>query len=171
MNTAENNWHVLYVASRAEKKVAKRFGENGISYYLPLVKQIRNWSDRKKWVELPLFTGYIFVNIQPSQFNAVLSTPGIVNFVKHDGKVAVVPEREMAALQSVVKLGYDITLINPRSFESGEPVEIAYGPLKGMCGQVIEEEKQDLVHIYISCIKNGLQIHLPKGCLKSLAIA
>ena len=58
-------WKVIYTASRQEKKVAVLLERFGIAYYLPLVKKLRLWSDRKKWVEMPLFNGYVFVKPEP----------------------------------------------------------------------------------------------------------
>ena len=55
----ENNWNVVYTASRQEKKVAQRLLENGIENYLPVIKVLNQWSDRKKLVEKPLFNGYV----------------------------------------------------------------------------------------------------------------
>ena len=34
----------------------------GIESYLPLKKVLKQWSDRKKWVEEPLFRSYIFIH-------------------------------------------------------------------------------------------------------------
>jgi hypothetical protein len=87
------NWYALYAKPRAEKKLRDRLEEKGVITYLPLQKQLRQWSDRKKWVEEPIFRGYIFVKASEKDFQSILSTPGTVNFVRFGGKPATVDAR------------------------------------------------------------------------------
>ena len=65
-------WKVIYVASRQEKKVFDRLKKEGIAVFLPLTKKLRQWSDRKKWVEFPLFNGYLFVKPTSIQRDEIL---------------------------------------------------------------------------------------------------
>jgi transcription antitermination factor NusG len=69
-------WHALYVASRQEKKVFERLQQNNIETYLPIIKTMRQWSDRKKMVELPLLNGYIFVRTNAIENDKVVQTLG-----------------------------------------------------------------------------------------------
>ncbi|HDO06779.1 MAG TPA: hypothetical protein ENG85_03760, partial [Bacteroidetes bacterium] len=73
---AEKVWYALYVRSRTEKKVAVELEGADIDFYLPLEKRLRQWSDRKKWVEEPLFRSYIFVHITQKEYYKVLQTRG-----------------------------------------------------------------------------------------------
>ena len=68
----DKSWYALYVKSRAEKKVAADLSANSIEYYLPLQKVLKQWSDRKKWVEEPLFRSYVFVRIISDDYYKVL---------------------------------------------------------------------------------------------------
>ena len=54
-------WYALYVITRHEKKIAKSMLEKNIECYIPLIKKMHQWSDRKKLVETPLIPGYAFV--------------------------------------------------------------------------------------------------------------
>src|SRR6478752_682736 len=83
-------WHAIYVKSRTEKKVGELLSERGIDNYVPLVKTMRQWSDRKKLVEFPLLNGYVFVSIAPIESEKVLQTRGVVNFVRSEGKTATI---------------------------------------------------------------------------------
>ena len=58
------NWYVLYTKSRNEKLVAERLKEIGIETYCPVLKKVKQWSDRKKVVEEPLFKSYVFVRLE-----------------------------------------------------------------------------------------------------------
>ena len=81
--TTTMNWYAVQTRSRHEKMVARQLESQGFATFLPLTTQLRQWSDRRKLVELPLFPGYTFVRMvyQPEQRLRVLSTEGIVSFV------------------------------------------------------------------------------------------
>ena len=101
----QKKWYALYVSSRAEKKVGLLLTENNIEAYVPLVKTMRHWSDRKKKVEVPLINGYVFTRIEATERDRVLQTRGVVGFVKHEGKDAVVRENEINYLKIVSQSG------------------------------------------------------------------
>ncbi|MDB9247000.1 UpxY family transcription antiterminator, partial [Odoribacter splanchnicus] len=85
------SWYAVYTAARAEKKVKERLDQIGIENYLPLRTEYRVWSDRKKKVSVPLISGYIFVHIKEETFVPVLTTPGVVTFLKEKGKAVAIP--------------------------------------------------------------------------------
>ena len=59
--SGEKTWYALYTKSRNEKKAHSALVSSGIDSFLPLIKNLKQWSDRKKWVEEPLFRSYLFV--------------------------------------------------------------------------------------------------------------
>ena len=75
----EKSWYAVYTNSRAEKRVSDRIEELGIETFLPLQKTLRQWSDRKKLVEKPLISSYVFVKIIPREYFAVRKIDGVVN--------------------------------------------------------------------------------------------
>ena len=75
------NWLVAYTKPRHEKKSAEVLKSSGVDVFLPLQKQLKVWSDRKKWVESPLFPGYLFVNISDDDYFKVLNSYGIVKYI------------------------------------------------------------------------------------------
>jgi transcriptional antiterminator RfaH len=84
------NWLVLYTKPKNEVKVAERLAAAGITVYCPLVTSLRQWSDRKKKVTLPLFSSYVFVQLAEVQRAAVFEVPGVVRYLFWLGKPAVV---------------------------------------------------------------------------------
>ena len=82
----EPRWYILYIRSRSEKKVMERMQKRNFTVFLPLIKTMRQWSDRKKQVQVPLFTGYLFIKVDPTQFAAVRMIEGVVNFVQQEKK-------------------------------------------------------------------------------------
>lgn len=93
------HWYALYTKPRWEKKIAKSLAEKGFAAYCPVTKVLRQWSDRKKILEEPLFKGYIFVRIEPEERAAVRMIEGIVNFVYWNGKAAVVRDEEIETIK------------------------------------------------------------------------
>jgi len=86
-------WHVIYTMPRAERKVASSIDEMGIESYLPLYKVTRQWSDRKKKVEVPLFPNYVFVKVSEKGRRVIFNIKEPVKFISIDNKPVVVDER------------------------------------------------------------------------------
>src|SRR5437763_6678953 len=83
LRPAEPEWYALQIKPRSEKKAELQLRAKGIETYLPLVRQVRWWSDRRKIIETPLFAGYEFVRIplSPTTKLLVLRTSGVTHFV------------------------------------------------------------------------------------------
>lgn len=94
-------WYVLHTKPRNEKKVASRLQDLGIQAYCPLRKEIRQWSDRKKKVEVPLLPSMILVNLEDKERHTVFMAPGAVGYMFWLGKPAVVTQAEVDALQEL----------------------------------------------------------------------
>ncbi len=62
----DTHWYAVHTRARHEKMVAERLLEQGVSTYLPLMRETHRWSDRKKVVELPLFSCYVFARLFPT---------------------------------------------------------------------------------------------------------
>ena len=92
MNLSKNvenlNWYAIFTKPRSEKKVFQRMLDQDIEAFLPLVKTVRQWSDRKKTVEVPLISSYIFVCMEEKDLYKTLPIQGTVNVLKHLGKPA-----------------------------------------------------------------------------------
>jgi transcriptional antiterminator RfaH len=92
-------WFVIRTNPRAEKQVSQRLLDIGIEHYLPLYRQIRQWKDRKKYVEAPLFSSYVFVRTTEKARNEVFKVSGIVKYLFVGGQIAVVTEKEIAQIK------------------------------------------------------------------------
>lgn len=164
------SWHAVYVSSRTEKKVAETLRARQIEAYVPLVKTMRQWSDRKKMVELPLLTGYVFVNIAPAQNDAVAQTKGVVSFVKSGGKIALVRDVEIDRLKQLVALGYQIEADGiKRTYKEGDKVKISSGVLKGIEGYVVDGKEHKQIEVLLESIGQCIRVKLPGELLLSIA--
>lgn len=134
---SEKQWYALYTRSRAEKKVLIELQEMGVQAYLPLINTLRQWSDRKKKVEVPLIPGYIFVKTELKQIPGVLSIDAAIKIIAFEGKYVSIPENQIKAIQTLIEKGYNISA-SDRKIEKGDSVKIASGALKGLKGEVLE---------------------------------
>ena len=133
----EYKWHVVYIRSRAEKKAAIELLQKNIETYLPLQRKLRQWSDRKKWVEMTLISGYLFVYISRKEYDIVLQSNYVVSYVRFEGKAAIIPERQIESLKIMLSqdnLDIDVT---PQKFEIGQRIEVISGPLIGVSGKLV----------------------------------
>jgi transcription antitermination factor NusG len=134
-------WLVAYTQPRAEKRVYDRLLEAGIETYLPLYTTIRQWSDRKKKVEVPLFNSYIFVRVLESERLNVLQVPGLVRFVYYLQKPAVVRDKEIEAIKKFLNKTEGLKI----KVTKGEFVEISSGPMEGINGRVLRVGKEKII--------------------------
>ena len=161
-------WLAVYTKPRHEKTVKKEIQKKGLEVYLPILKERRKWSDRKKWVEFPLFRSYIFVKTKIKNSLFVLQTPGVVTVVKFGGKVAVVQDKNIEAIKLIVEGGYNPEPLN--YFIKGDPVEVKDGPLKGLVGEVIRLDKNDRLLVRVDAIQHSVSIKIDRGFLKPIKI-
>ncbi|MBL7912860.1 MAG: UpxY family transcription antiterminator [Bacteroidia bacterium] len=169
VNSNKKNWQAVYVSSRTEKKISEMLINKGIEAYVPLVKTMRQWSDRKKMVELPLLNGYVFVNITSIENDKVMQTKGVVNFVRSEGKIAVIREIEIDRLKQLVALGYHLEAngIN-REYKEGDKVKITSGVLKGIEGYVVDAGENKQIEVLLESIGQCIRVKLPSELLISL---
>ena len=95
-------WYALYTKPRHEKKVYSLLKDKKYDLFLPLISRMRQWKDRKKKVELPLFTSYLFVNFDYKYRFDVLETEGVVKIVNFCGTPAEVPEWQINSLRNML---------------------------------------------------------------------
>jgi transcription antitermination factor NusG len=131
------NWYVIYTKARSEKKVAKLVNEIGLESYCPVKQELRQWSDRKKKVEVVLFTSYVFVYCTTKDFDAIYSIPGFVRFVPYLGKPAVVQNFEIENIRIFLEefSNKDVSLF------VNQEVTVTEGPLKGRAGTIVRLSK------------------------------
>ncbi|MBC7863635.1 MAG: UpxY family transcription antiterminator [Bacteroidia bacterium] len=166
----EKKWHAIYVSSRQEKKVDEALRQKGIVSYLPIVKTLRVWSDRKKMVEFPLLSGYVFVQMKPIEKDLVLQTRGVVNFVRSNGKIGVIRESEIESLKQLIALGYHMEAFPAtKKITKGDKIKITSGALKNLEGWVAEERDESFFDIILEGIGYNVRVKLPEGIIKRTA--
>lgn len=134
--------------------------------YLPLIKSLKLWTDRKKWVEEPLFRGYIFVPENNLIADKILQVPGVVSFVRYNGERAKIKAEELQVIQHFIEQGYHIENVASENINPGDFVEIQAGPFKGMKGEVANKTNNQEFTLFLETIGQTIKVNLPGEVLK-----
>ncbi len=156
MRSQQWPWFAILARTGREKRATMLLENSGYECYLPVIKFTRQWSDRLKEIELPMFPGYLFCRMNPHDRLPVLMTPGVMQIVGVGKTPIPVEEQEIAAIQRVGKSSMSIM---PWPYlQVGHVARIESGPLRGLTGIVIK-------------IKSGLKLVLSVGLLqRSIAV-
>lgn len=160
-------WCALYVAARCEKVVAAQLKVLDIETIVPIQKEIRQWSDRKKVVETVLFPNYVFLAPNIYQYEAVNKLDHVVGFVRFGGRIAVLSEREVALITQIAKVEHPV-VIHSGAIAPGDEVEIISGPLKNQRGRIQLLNGTTKVQIAIPSLGSFAQIIVRKEDLKKV---
>ena len=163
----ELKWYAIYTSPRAEKQVYKRLLEEGIEAFLPLQRTYRQWSDRKKLIEKPLLSSYVFVRMTGKQFPVVFKTYGVVKFVSFEGTPVAIPQNQIDNLKLIVNSDAEIEVSNDH-FEPGDNVEVITGSLSGLTGELVEQKGKKKVIIRIDKLDQNILLTIPVTFLKRL---
>lgn len=164
----EYHWYALYTRSRQEKKVYQELTDQNIEAYLPLETKIKQWSDRKKKVEVPMIRSYVFVKSSEKEYYDILNTLGAVRYVTFEGKAASIPEWQIDVMRKMLDHSLPHHFSDERFFK-GEQINITEGPLKGYEGEVVNDSKgKQKVIIRIANIGYSMVIESPLVFVKKI---
>ena len=153
------SWYAIYVRSRHEKSVHSELQQKGIESSLPLTIVTRQWSDRRKKVEVPLFRGYVFVKIDiKNEKLPVLTTSGVVKFVTFNNVTVPIPEDQMYWLQQMI--ASDLLLSQEQDFPIGTEIDVMFGPLKGLRGRVKQKNSKTKLIVWFDAIMQGVSVEI-----------
>lgn len=156
-------WYAIYTRSRFEKRTHALLVERHIEAYLPLMKSWRVWSDRRKQIEVPLMSSYLFVRTDAACHGdhlEILNTPGVVRFIAFEGKPVPIPDHQIHSLKLMSKEGVDMACMEV-SPPPGTPVIIERGPLKGLIGEVVHSGTGKKVIVRINCLDKCITVNVP----------
>jgi transcriptional antiterminator RfaH len=134
------NWYVVYTKPKWEKKVAEKLAQAGIECYCPLITQIKQWSDRKKKVEVPLFNSYVFVQLEEIDRNAIFQVPGVVRYLFWLGKPAIVRDEEIGVIKKSLN-DSNVSDISITTIKVGDRIKLDSGAFSNQDAVVQEISK------------------------------
>lgn len=153
-------WFAVRTRSRHEKLVARQLESQGIESFLPIVTQTRAWSDRRKQVETPLFSGYTFLRMIHSSDERVrvLKTQGVVSFVGVRGTGTPIPDHQIDDIKALVtsRLPYE----ERPYLRIGQRVRVRGGALDGVVGILVAENGDRSLVISIEPIQRSLSVRV-----------
>jgi transcriptional antiterminator RfaH len=154
-------WFAIQTRARNEKVIAERLQEQGLTIFLPLVSEIRRWSDRKKKVELPLFSCYVFVKMVASDHQQrirVFRTNGVFGIVSMRGEAIPIPEEQIEALRTVVTR--QVAWTAHPFLKVGQRVRIRGGSMDGVEGVLLSVDGDRTLIISVDAIQRSLAVRV-----------
>jgi len=139
-----------------------------VHHFLPLKNEVRQWSDRKQAVSVPLFSGYLFVRMNLSKESRlrVLNAAGIVGFVGNQTGPSPIPDQQIQNIQTVVEARTECQVVP--LLNEGDRVRILRGPLTGIEGTLVRSNSTIRVSISIEMIHKSLMVSVSRGDVELL---
>jgi len=160
-------WYAFVTRPRHEKRVDRQLRGNGVESYLPLHRALHQWKDRRKYVEVPLFSCYIFARIPYFKRYDVLSVPGVVRIVAIGNQPTPVREEEIEAVRAVLesKAAFEVS----PQLHRGDRVRIVEGPLTGVEGELVDFRSGHKVALNVGAIGQSLLVEVEQSKLVRVA--
>ena len=166
-NDNKKSWFVIYVRSKHEKNVHLALLDKGIDASLPIKTVIRKWSDRKKKIKLPLFRGYVFVNIDLTidKLN-VLQTPGVVKFIGIGKEPSRIPDEQIHWMH--IMSAESTSIRTEKEIPVGQRVRVITGPFKGIGGVVKRNGSRSRLVVLIESIMQTISVDIKSEYLEKI---
>jgi transcription antitermination factor NusG len=154
------HWYALHTRARHEKIVEQRLRDRGVEAYLPLMTEIRRWSDRRKKVQLPLFSSYVFARLSNNKADRfrVLTIDGIFSFVGSRGEGTPIPQTQIEAVRALVEGG--LPWSSHPFLKIGQRVRIRSGALDGVEGILTDRAGGSTLVISVDAIQRSLAVRV-----------
>jgi transcription antitermination factor NusG len=165
---ADARWYACYTRARHERQVAGMLEQRQVESYLPTLPQVRQWKDRKKTVEFPLFPSYVFGRFSLSDAHRVLTIPGISTIVRVNGYPTPIADEDLDNIRRFVEAVAETGMeVKPGPyFAEGERVRVREGPFAGVVGTVVELRGRGRILVGIEAIGQGLEINIDARLLE-----
>jgi transcription antitermination factor NusG len=158
---AVERWYAVSVRPRHEKVTTRHLEHQGLNCFLPLYRSVRRWKDRRKELDMALFPGYVFVNLNLRDRLGVLRAPGILRFVAFQGQPAALPDSEIRALKSSLSAGLRA---QPHPYlRQGTKVRVTRGPLAGAEGIMIRRKERFRLVLSIDLIMRSVMFEVDES--------
>ena len=154
------NWYAVHTRARHEKVVAQRLQDGGVTTFLPIIREIRTWSDRKKSVDLPLFGCYVFVRLGSSSEERlrVLRIDSVLNFVGIRGQGTPIPDSQIDAVRILIE--EELPWSTHPFLKIGQRVRIRSGALSGLEGVLVSRNGDRTLVLSVDAIQRSLSVRI-----------
>lgn len=164
---AQSHWFALYTSANHEKRVAAQLDVRRIQHFLPLYRSRRNWKDRRVFLDLPLFPGYVFARFAWPERVRVLQARGVVRVVGANGQPCPLAERDIEALRAAVA---GTLRFEPHPYlTAGNRVRVLHGPLAGMTGILVRTKNSCRVVLSVDLIARSVAVEVDAADIERFA--
>ncbi len=153
-------WYALHTRARHEKAIEKRLRDQGMETFVPTTVEVHRWSDRKKKVEVPLFSCYVFIRCALSAQDRTLvhQVESVHGFVGNRGSSLPIPDDQIESIQKV------LTQTAPwRSYpflKAGQRVRVRGGAMDGVEGVFLSENGDHSLIISVDAIQRSMAVRI-----------
>lgn len=156
----ESEWYALHTRPRHEKLVVQRLVERGVETFMPIVTETHRWSDRKKSVQLPLFSCYVFARFIPNRSERlqVLRVSGVLGLVGSQGEGTPIPDEQIDAVRTLVE--GSVPWSSHPFLKIGQRVRIRSGALNGLEGVLVSRNGSDTLVISVDALQRSLAVRV-----------
>jgi len=168
---SEQKWYALTVPYQHERQTEKALQSKGLETLMPVYRSRRQWSDRVKDVEMPLFAGYVLCHFDLMNRIHVMDTPGVARIVGFGGAPAALEDSEIAVIQRM--LLSKLPLAPWPYLKAGDRVRVEHGPMRGQEGTLVRTKDSVHLVINIDVLQRSIAVQVdreavvPIGCGKS----
>ncbi|NSL86189.1 UpxY family transcription antiterminator [Chitinophaga sp. Mgbs1] len=158
MSTFNTGWYLIYTMPRHERKVVSQLKEYDVECFFPTCKSVRQWNDRKKTIELPLFPSYVFVKLSSiEEFYYGQQVSGATGYVRFGKQFARMEEHQIAQIQMVAQHGEDVR-VSKETFSTGQKLVITKGPLSGLSCEVVHVDQMKKILVRVDLLQRNILI-------------
>lgn len=156
-------WYALFVRSNQEKKVAEALRGREVECLLPCYQSVRQWKDRRMKLEIPLFSGYVFVHLPLVERLKALTVCNVVSLVGTRNQPSPISEEEIAW----IKLGIEHGKVQPHPYlKLGERVVVTEGVMRGMEGVLLERRNSARIVVALDSISRAFTVEIAADCVR-----
>ena len=162
-------WFAIWVKGRFEQNAASHLRARGYQPFLPTYVERRQWSDRVRVAELPLFPGYLFCRFDPRDRLPILTVPGVIQILGAGKTLSPVRDAEVDAIEVIVHSGFPK---RPWPFlQVGQRVRITTGPLRGVDGILSDVRGEHRLVVSVELLRRSVavEVNLATTCVLPLS--
>jgi len=160
--TAQENtrWYALHTHARHERVVEHRLREQGMETFVPVVQEVHRWSDRKKRVEVPLFSCYVFVRCTLSDRDRTMvhRVDSVLGFVGVRGAGVPIPNEQIDSIRTVLEQAAPWR--SHPFLKVGQRVRVRGGALDGVEGVFLSENGDHSLVISVDAIQRSMAVRI-----------
>ena len=163
----KQRWYALYTRPKFEKKVEERLSTAGFEVWLPLHTVVRQWSDRKKKVVVPLFNGYVFIRTEKNLLYHAVQTDGVARSVGFNGEPAPIRDEQIDMIRKIL-IGPDAFEVKQTGFVKGDPIRVVDGPLKGNKGKLVSWRGKKRIALEVEHLNHMIVLEVPAAFVEKI---